>query len=708
EVFMFPDDNNSLKNLIETRKMIYEKYEKMDFFQDKDRSLFLSFMHAVLGKQKAYDHLHLLIFNQADIIQTSIEFGSAKVNEITVKNKQFFDKELAKFTEENMIFIDHLNTSILTQNQVSHFFDIENTNQAIDVPLFHQYTQIGIIRFEVSTRPFSELFIQQILNIFDFLKQRELHKIVSHINEAYSFSKTYIKHIIHKHRIAIFTYHISSRNIAFEDGSELVFKLNEKNELNKDFLFHHIHPEDLELIQLTMQQVIREQDGLSATFRINIDQTYKTFLTHMNHTIINHEPYIIGFIEDMTNPLEKVEHLEQFQINIDSFAKEKIKDLEKALHLANENTIAKSSFISNMSHEIRTPMNSIMGYAQLLSTRDLPSEERDYVNKINEASKHLLSIVNDILDISKIEAGKIVIEHTGFRLDKLLSSVKDIFDETIKQKRLYFDIETLHCPNFLVGDENRIRQVLINLVSNAIKFTETGGISLVVSAKDTYHAEEFQFEFKVKDTGIGMTPVQLKKLFNDFEQADISTSRIYGGTGLGLSISKRLAILMKGNLSVISSLNDGTEFTLMIPLSTEKDNLEASIDELHKTVPRKGSHILLADDNILNQKLAKSILENMGMKVTLADQGHIALDLAKRTTFDLIILDIQMPVMDGIEAAKNIRLFNQKTPIIAMTGNASLEDKELALSAGMNDYLVKPIDPTSLHRALVRFIPDVK
>ncbi|MDX9692309.1 MAG: response regulator, partial [Acholeplasmataceae bacterium] len=373
-----------------------------------------------------------------------------------------------------------------------------------------------------------------------------------------------------------------------------------------------------------------------------------------------------------------------------------------------ENMKAKSSFISNMSHEIRTPMNSIMGYAHLLTAKNLDDESMEYAHRINDASKHLLSIVNDILDISKIEAGKIVIEHINFHLDKLLLSVKDIFEESLKQKRLYLDIETLHCPNFLVGDENRIRQILINLISNAIKFTETGGISLVVSAKETYNDKNLMFEFRVKDTGIGMTPSQLNKLFNDFEQADISTTRIYGGSGLGLSISKRLALLMNGNLSVSSRLNDGTEFILALPLAIEKDNLEESHPEENNITPRKGSHILLADDNVLNQKLAKSILENMGMHVTLANQGHIALDFAKKTSFDLIILDIQMPVMDGLETAKNIRLFDQKTPIIALSGNASLEDKEIAYQAGMNDYVVKPIDPTSLYRALVRFIPDVE
>jgi two-component system sensor histidine kinase/response regulator len=205
-----------------------------------------------------------------------------------------------------------------------------------------------------------------------------------------------------------------------------------------------------------------------------------------------------------------------------------------------------------------------------------------------------------------------------------------------------------------------------------------------------------------------MTPNQLKKLFTDFEQADISTTRIYGGTGLGLSISKRLAKLMQGNLSVFSSLNDGTEFILTLPLSIELDNLEKNQTNHQDLIAKKGSKILLADDNLLNQKLAERILQNMGMEVIVASNGSIALELAKKNHFDLIIMDMQMPIMDGLEATKHIRIFDQKTPIIAMTGNVSSEDKQMAYDAGMNDYLIKPIDPSSLDRALIRFIPDMK
>jgi two-component system sensor histidine kinase/response regulator len=381
-----------------------------------------------------------------------------------------------------------------------------------------------------------------------------------------------------------------------------------------------------------------------------------------------------------------------------------IKKLESEKATAMLSNQAKSAFISNMSHEIRTPMNSIIGYAHLLETLSLTEEQKDYVNRINEASKHLLSIVNDILDLSKIEAGKMIIENLPFRLDRLLNQVKTIFESALKEKRLYLDIETINTPNYLIGDENRIRQILINLMSNAIKFTETGGISLVCFT-ETESSNHPQLNFKVKDTGIGMTPKQVKKLFKDYEQADQTTSRLYGGTGLGLSISKKLATLMQGDIFVKSNLNDGSEFVLTLPLVVSKDNLEETDISVHQK-PKMGSKVLLAEDNLLNQKLGERILSNMGMNVTLASNGSIALDLARNKVFDVIILDLQMPIMDGIEACRNIRIFNQKTPIIAMTGSTYSEDREMCYQAGMNDYISKPIDPISLYKALIKWVPD--
>ena len=278
--------------------------------------------------------------------------------------------------------------------------------------------------------------------------------------------------------------------------------------------------------------------------------------------------------------------------------------------------------------------------------------------------------------------------------------------QNVKKKNLYFDIQTVHIPNALIGDENRIRQVLINLLSNAIKFTETGGINLTCVLDSNIDDQHIVASFKVKDTGIGMTKKQMSKLFKDFEQADSSTTRLYGGTGLGLSISYRLSQLMNGDITAESHLNEGSEFIFRLPLGIQINHSEGTDSEEPNLVPKEGSSILLAEDNLLSQKLSQRILNNMKMVVTVADNGLIALNLAKHNHYDLIILDIQMPLMDGITVAQEIRKFNQVTPILAMTANAFSEDREACMSSGMNDFISKPIDPKSLHKALSRWIPE--
>ena len=415
---------------------------------------------------------------------------------------------------------------------------------------------------------------------------------------------------------------------------------------------------------------------------------------------------ILISIRDVTPKIELQISLENYRKNLENDFRNHALELEKSKITADHASMIKTTFLSNMSHEIRTPMNAIVGYTHLLSQITIDPIQSDYLEKISEASDHLLTIINDILDFSKIEAGKVIIEHLPFRLDKLLSSVQSIVMHNVKKKNLYLDIQSIHVPNALIGDENRIRQILINLLSNAAKFTETGGISLTCILDSTIDENNIIVSFKIKDTGIGMTKKQMSKLFKDFEQADSSTTRLYGGTGLGLSISYRLSQLMKGDINVESRLNEGSEFIFRLPLGiqiTGEDHEE--IEEVYLK-PKEGSSILLAEDNLLSQKLSQRILNNMKMSVTVADNGVIALSLAQKNNYDLIILDIQMPLMDGITVANEIRKFNQKTPILAMTANAFSEDREACLNVGMNDFISKPIDPKSLHKALSRWIPE--
>ncbi len=363
-----------------------------------------------------------------------------------------------------------------------------------------------------------------------------------------------------------------------------------------------------------------------------------------------------------------------------------------------------TSFISSMTHEIRSPLNAIIGHSQLLQETKLDIEQKESLDNILTASTHLKTLVDNILDYSKIEAGKMAINQDAFDIQKLISDVQSMFLEQITQKNIYFDVLNVNCPKTMIGDENRLRQVLLNFVSNAIKFTEIGGISLTSYIDYEISDSSLRINFKVKDTGIGMSEAEVAKLFTPFEQANAQTSRIYGGTGLGLAISDKLAILMGGEIIVTSQVNNGTEIVLSVPLTYDKAVRNLEVEENRK--PKSGSKILLVEDNKMNQKLTSRILANYGMLVTIAENGQEAVNLYNSHSFDLIFMDLQMPILDGVSATRMIRKTNKTIPILALTSDSMFENIDMCLSVGMNDYIIKPVDPKKLYRALLKWLPS--
>lgn len=503
-----------------------------------------------------------------------------------------------------------------------------------------------------------------------------------------------------------------TNQFTWSDETYELLGIPKNKKISESTFFDLIHPDDKEYVIKNWNDFKDIGKGYTLTHRVIVGEN-TLWIEARSSVELNDRQEVIalfGTLQDVTSRINEQIEAEQYRLKLENMIRDKALELEKAMIQADQSNQIKTSFLSNMSHEIRTPMNAIIGYAHLLEQKITDPEQKEYIERINDASTHLLSIINDILDLSKIEAGKMILEERPFKLDKLIDEVRSIVIEMVKSKKLYIDIEKIRCPEVLIGDSNRIRQILINLLSNSVKFTDTGGISLVIYAEDK-NDSKVNMSFKVKDTGIGMTEEQQRRLFQEFEQADSSTTRLYGGTGLGLSISKKLSELMNGSLTVESRLNEGSEFILSIPMEIDEHESTLKTIDLEESLqikPKSGSTILLAEDNFLSQKLAHRILTNMGMHVTVANNGKIAVDLVKSNPFDLVILDIQMPVMDGIEAAKQIRAFNQKTPILAMTANAFSEDRALCLAAGMNDYISKPIDPKSLSRALATWIPEDK
>ena len=426
-------------------------------------------------------------------------------------------------------------------------------------------------------------------------------------------------------------------------------------------------------------------------------------------------PAVMGVFSDITQRMQDEAALEQYSRQLEKMVEVRTAELSLAKGKAETANVAKSAFIANMSHEIRTPLNAILGFTHLERMRADDPARIERLDKIKDAGNHLLAIINDILDLSKIEARQMVLEANDTDVHALIGQVRTMLASTASTKGLQLEVEIAPMPNPLIGDATRLRQALLNLASNAVKFTHKGGVMLRARVEEAT-GDDVRVRFEVTDTGIGVAPDMVPRLFTPFKQADASTTRSFGGTGLGLSITKSLAQLMGGDVGIVSTLGEGSTFWFTAclkrgtaapaaaPAARDAEDAETLLRRDHH-----GKEVLLVEDNAINQEVARDLLEQAGLTVDLAGDGLEAIEAVQRRAgkpYDLILMDMQMPGLDGLGATHALMKIPAAadTPIIAMTANAFSDDRARCIAAGMRDFISKPVEPDVLYATVLRWL----
>ena len=501
-----------------------------------------------------------------------------------------------------------------------------------------------------------------------------------------------------------------------------IFGIAPHQKINFDIFVENIYPVDRERFLLAWRSALNGEKILNVEHRLLVEGVIRWVRerAEIEFGDKNQAVLAIGTVQEITQQKLIETELEQHRFHLENLVNLRTSELEEAMQAAETANRAKSTFLANMSHEIRTPMNAIIGLTHLLRKDISNPKHRAQLLKVGDAAQHLLSIINDVLDLSKIEAGKFNMEYIRFSPIRIVDHVMSMLGERAAVKGLFFrcEVETT-LPRLLMGDPFRLQQVLLNFVNNAVKFSDQGTIIIRVKSADMpTKPGRIAVCFEVEDEGIGLSKEQQSRLFKAFVQADDSTTRKYGGTGLGLAIIKRIADMMDGQAGVESELGVGSRFWMIAQLGLcDQDTYEESViapnpDRNLDTVLKQhfsGVRILVAEDDPVNQEVAKELLLDAGFIVDLAANGVEVMELLQNGDYALVLMDMQMPIMDGIETTFAIRKLPNKAalPIIAMTANAFEEDRQLCLHAGMNDHIGKPVDPEKLYQVLLRWLPAV-
>lgn len=533
----------------------------------------------------------------------------------------------------------------------------------------------------------------------------------------------------------------------YTSAPNIKLHFNELNRLTKDNLYQQKRVDTLETLISQRIDLSKRMIILNHTYQINnilnipninkgkiIVDEIKALLLKINNTeykllaerkAINDKEKennnLLFFILSMGSFIILIYSILNIRINAKRTIRSRLeKDAleHKAIKLETEKAIAvefgrqsqitislKQQFLANMSHEIRTPMTAIIGFSKVVLKTDLTEKQREYITAIKTSSDALLVLINDILDLSKVDAGKMIFEEKGFEMESDIKAMLHLFDLKFQEKNLKLITEyDSRIPKVLIGDSVRLNQIILNLMSNAIKFTSNGKITVCIRLLNS-NKEKVTIEFVISDTGIGFAENMIPTLFESFQQATSSTARQYGGTGLGLAIVKQLVERQGGTINVKSKINEGSTFSFVLIFKKTNLEIESESSVPESKVEIKIIKVLAVEDTPLNQLLLKIILDEFGFERDFAENGKVAIEKLQTNSYDIILMDIQMPEMNGIEATAYIRnKMNSKIPIIALTADVTMDDLEKCKAVGMNGHISKPIDEKMLYNKIIELV----
>lgn len=692
---------------------LFSQINRMESAIDGDIATFSREVTELLGKQMQIDRVSVWLYSQDETLLECVDVFDLTSGEHSVASpvvEELFRAEFTYMKTSRYVDASDARTDPRTQGYGESYLKPIGITSMLNCSIVSGGRNRGLVRFaqvnKLHTWDNEEIaFGCQVADQFGmaFLNRERLQAVseMRHseavLNRAQAVSKTGHWHLDWK-----------TNQVTLSAEAYRIFGIPQGTQLRMDDFLHCVHPEDRFLVAEIWKQALT---GLPYALRHRIIAGDTTLWVDERAEFefdATGQPLVgLGIIQDVTDQVKTEQELDNYRNHLEELIRERTAELEAAKTAAESANRAKSAFLSNMSHEIRTPMNAVIGYAHLIKRDPLTPRQLDQLSKLSSSAQHLLHIINDILDLSKIEASKMTLDVYDFEPVRVIDHICGIIADQVTAKGVHLLVDMTQIPLMLRGDGIRFGQIMLNLINNAVKFTAQGRIT--ISARVVQQtAEQVTMRFAVQDTGIGMTPEQLQRLFRDFEQADDTTTRRYGGTGLGLAISKRLAELMGGTIGVESRIGEGSKFWFELPFATSAV-LPKNIAQLQSLV---GMKVLIIDDMPDAREILMSMLAELGLRPDATASGEEGLEAVRKADavddpYKLLIVDLKMPVLDGIDTVLMLKSLNLKEmpEVFMVTAYASQLSHEETARAGISHVVSKPVTPSSLHDTLVELLP---